>query len=72
MLQYPDRTAFALAALMLSCLGIATNTYIHKYVHTYIHMRIIVVATQGLCWKYMNTDLLLSKHACTYEGYAMM
>ena len=40
-LQYPDRTAFALAALMLSSLGTATYTYTVKLHEldqgTYIH-----------------------------------
>ena len=35
LLQHPDRTAFALAALMLSCLGAATYIYC-MYMHTVV------------------------------------
>ena len=33
LLQHPDRTAFALAALMLPCLGAVTYIYAHITVH---------------------------------------
>ena len=44
--QYPDRTAFAIAGLMLSCLGTAAYKYIVKCVYCQYHYN---VPTDYLC-----------------------
>ena len=64
--QYPDRTAFTLAAeLMLSCLGTATYIYT-LYIHCmYVYVTILVV--KGFALLKLLTDTWALNYSSNYD-----